>query len=279
MQLIDMHTHLGDRNYALFHPQEQHPLTAEQLIDAMNRHGIAKSILLSCESPEILPYYFTTEDAIQAMRQYPERFIAFCSMDPRRAGNLQKRIARYIEHGCKGYGELKLSLWVDDPQCQHIYAVVNEARLPLTWHIDWNLCIDDIGLPRVEAMVAKYPHIQFIMHAPGWWNHISADCDTLRGYPRGPVKPGGRCDELLANYENVWADISAGSGHNALTRDPEFGLGFVERHWRKLLFATDYLFPGQQLPQIDWIKTVAIGEEKREAIGWRNAARLLGLSA
>lgn len=278
MQLIDMHTHLGERNYSLFHSQERHPLTLEELIETMDRHNIVKSILLPAESPEILPYYFTTEDALLAVREHPERLIAFCSVDPRR-GKIRERVGRYLEHGCKGYGELKVSMWVDDPLLQQIYEVVNDFKLPLTWHIDWNLCIDEIGLPRVEAMVKKYRDINFIMHAPGWWNHVSADCDTLRGYPKGPIKPGGRCDALLSNYENVWADISAGSGHNALTRDPEFTLGFIERHWKKLLFATDYLYPGQPLPQIEWLETVPFDEEKREAIGWRNAATLLGIES
>jgi predicted TIM-barrel fold metal-dependent hydrolase len=44
---------------------------------------------------------------------------------------------------------------------------------------------------------------------------------------------------LLADYENMYADLSAGSGLGALSRDEEFTRGFLQRHRKKLLFATD----------------------------------------
>ncbi len=83
--------------------------------------------------------------------------------------------------------------------------------------------------------------MQFIGHAQSWWSHISADppAPDVTLYPRDPVKPGGLIDRLLADYENVHGDLSAGSGHGALARDEEFAAGFIRRHRRKLLFATD----------------------------------------
>ena len=41
---------------------------------------------------------------------------------------------------------------------------------------------------------------------------------------------GGLTDRWLEEYPNVYGDLSAGSGWNALTRDPEFGPDFVRRH-------------------------------------------------
>jgi predicted TIM-barrel fold metal-dependent hydrolase len=63
-----------------------------------------------------------------------------------------------------------------------------------------------------------------------------------------------------------------------VTRDPEYTAGFLARHWRKLLFGTDYLEPGQALPIVEWIKTVDLPAEHREAIMAGNARRLLGLT-
>ena len=40
-------------------------------------------------------------------------------------------------------------------------------------------------------------------------------------------------------YPNLLADTSANSGNNALSRDPEFTAGFLERHRDKLLFGSD----------------------------------------
>ena len=41
-------------------------------------------------------------------------------------------------------------------------------------------------------------------------------------YPEGPIKPGGITDKLLGDYANLYGDLSANSGNNALSRDPDF---------------------------------------------------------
>ena len=44
---------------------------------------------------------------------------------------------------------------------------------------------------------------------------------------------------IRSDYANVFGDLSAGSGANALTRDPKFARGFVQRHTRKLIWGSD----------------------------------------
>jgi predicted TIM-barrel fold metal-dependent hydrolase len=46
-------------------------------------------------------------------------------------------------------------------------------------------------------------------------------------------------DRLLSEYPNLYADLSAGSGYNALTRDEDFTAGFLERHPNQLLYGSD----------------------------------------
>ena len=58
-------------------------------------------------------------------------------------------------------------------------------------------------------------------------------------YPKGKVTPGGWTDRYLADYPNMYADMSAGSGLNALIRDEEHARGFIERHQDKLLYGSD----------------------------------------
>jgi predicted TIM-barrel fold metal-dependent hydrolase len=43
----------------------------------------------------------------------------------------------------------------------------------------------------------------------------------------------------LSDYANMFGDLSAGSGLNALTRDEEFTRGFLERHQDKLVYGSD----------------------------------------
>ena len=58
-------------------------------------------------------------------------------------------------------------------------------------------------------------------------------------YPTGQVKPGGLTDRLLADYPNIYGDLAAGSGRNAITRDEDFTRGFLERHADKLIWGSD----------------------------------------
>ena len=79
----------------------------------------------------------------------------------------------------------------------------------------------------------------FIGHGDLFWAHISADVPTDRGYPAGPIKQGGLTDQWLAEFPNLYADMSANSGNNALSRDAAFTSHFIMRHQRKLLFGSD----------------------------------------
>ena len=51
--------------------------------------------------------------------------------------------------------------------------------------------------------------------------------------------PGGLTDRYLSDYPNMYGDLSAGSGLNALTRDEDFTRDFLTRHRDKLLFGSD----------------------------------------
>ncbi len=129
----------------------------------------------------------------------------------------------------------------------------------------------------------------FIGHAQSWWAHVSAEVpppeETL--YPKGRVVPGGLADRLLSDYENMWADLSAGSGFGALSRDEDFTRGFLDRHRGKLMFATDCPCLDGKGAGLDrgcfgWrlkdlLERLAPDDGAREAILEGNARRLLGL--
>ena len=53
------------------------------------------------------------------------------------------------------------------------------------------------------------------------------------------IKPGGVTDKLLGDYPNLFGDMSANSGQNALSRDEDHARGFLRRHSSKLMFGSD----------------------------------------
>lgn len=279
MRLIDVHTHVGRllRDIPANHP--------EDLIATLDRYGIERAAVMACDNPEELDYYVTAEMVLAACARYPDRLVPFCNVDPRHRypDRFDPRpiIEDYIAQGCRGFGEILAGVPIDYPGLQQIYQVCGELGLPVLFHADHHICYDELGLPRLERMLQAYPDTVFIGHATHFWAEITADVtlDDYRGghYPAGPITPVGAADRLLATYPNLYADLSARSGYNAVTRDPAFGLSFLERHQDKLLFATDTLRPAQDQPIVDFIRHCDIHETVRAKIGYQNAVRLLRL--
>ena len=276
--MIDAHVHLGP---AFAKPSGESWLTAEQLVDRMNRWGVDQAVLLPLDSPEASTSgFFSNHDCLIAYRRFPERFLPFCCVDPRRP-QAATLLPAWQEMGCLGFGEHKTELAIDDFRSKRLYQACGELNWPVVIHLDhlvpFQLNWDEPGLPRLQRLVKELPDVVFIMHGPGWWSEISAHAPPGVTYPTGPIVAEGLADRLLSEATNVYADLSARSAYNAITRDPDFTPGFLERNWQKLLFGTDYLEPGQKCPIVEWVNAVDLPEEWREAIQEGNLKRLLGL--
>jgi len=100
-------------------------------------------------------------------------------------------------------------------------------------------------------------------------------------YPKGPVTPGGITDRLLADYPNMYGDLSAGSGLNALLRDEDHARDFLKRHQNKLLYGSDCSdsegggakCSGSQ--QLAAVRRLAPDQQALRKMLYGNAARLL----
>jgi len=273
---LDVHTHLGTTWNG------DPPLTAEALLRWMDDHNVARAVVLPLVSPESSSYLNLTERALDAARAHPDRLIPFCCIDPRtsyrggRAG-LRAMLKAYVDQGARGFGEHKAGLPIDDRRMMALYEVCDDLDLPVLFHCDDQRGIDAPGLPGLERVLTAFPGVNFIGHGPGLWASISGDATAkdLGGYPKGPVAPGGALDRLFDAHQNVWGDLSAGSGANAVGRDRDFGRSFLLRRADRLLFGTDYLKPGQPVPQFDLLAGFDLPEEVEAKIYRENAIRLL----
>ena len=272
--MIDFHAHFGTLQ------RERYPgelgLTPHQLVDRMNREGIDVAVLLPLESPEGSWGYLLTEEVVAARNDYPERFVAFCCVDPRYPLAADFIDYYVTQHGCKGFGEHVNGLAFDDPLNLRLYAKCDEHGLPLVFEISkTQYCHDDVGLPRLERCLREFPNVKWCGHGPGFWAAISGDDDGKPGYPTGPITPGGAIDRLMGRYDNLYLDLSAHSGYNAMVRDPDFISDFVERHWRRMLLGTDIVGPNRELPILRWLRELDVTADVRQAIGDGNARQLL----
>ena len=277
---IDVHTHIG----TTWNGNKE--LTADGLLRWMDEHDIEKSVLLPLTSPESSSFLLLTEPALKAAKDHPDRFIPFCSVDPRtslrggRKGFLEV-IGRYVDMGARGFGEHKVGLNFDDPLMMQIYDVCEELKIPLLFHMDNERGKDQPGLPRLEHALATYPKLKFIGHGPGWWASISGELtqEELASYPKGKVRPNGAIDRLMEKYPNIYGDLSAGSGANSISRDADFGRAFMIRRQDRLMFGTDYLQPGQAVPQFEVFDGLDLPKEVAGKIFRGNAEKVLDLKS
>lgn len=289
--LIDIHAHTA-RISGLTRPNGSRYPTPAELLEMMDAAGIDMTVVLSGVSPECRYCYVIPEEVLDICSMYPNRLIPFANVDPRmltnsRNSNFSDLLEHYKRAGCKGIGEYIPNLPFDDPLNLNLFKQVEELGLPLTFHIAPKIggfygCYDELGLPRLENVLRECPSLVLLGHSQPFWAEISRDVteENRNGYPTGPVSPG-RLPELMREYPNLHGDLSAGSGHNAISRDPEFGAQFLEEFQDRLYFGTDIANVPQELPIVEYFQKVKreglISQVAYEKITWRNAARLLGL--
>jgi predicted TIM-barrel fold metal-dependent hydrolase len=147
-------------------------------------------------------------------------------------------LERYLELGAALIAEQKFGVDCDSARMQRIYEVAAEYRVPVLMH--WQFGMYNYGFDRFYRMLEKHPRTVFIGHAQTWWANIDKKLsDPSALYPKGSVTPGGLTDRYLTNYPNLYGDLSAGSGLNALTRDEDFARDFLQRHQDRLLYGSD----------------------------------------
>lgn len=149
-----------------------------------------------------------------------------------------KEIEKYLNLGAVMIAEQKFGVDCDSVAMQRIYRLAPEHNVPVLMH--WQHGMYNYGFERFYKMLEKFPRTRFIGHAQTFWANIDKNhLDQSVLYPNGKVTPGGITDRYLTDYANMYGDLSAGSGLNALTRDEEFTRDFLQRHQDKLMFGSD----------------------------------------
>lgn len=294
MPVIDIHEHLVLRPGFILPSRKETVTTAEELVAVMDRVGIDKMIALPATSPETFAFVQSNEEVFEACDRHPGRFVKFCNVDPRLdvnslSYNFEPILSHYKSIGAKGLGELTVNLWWDDPRVQNLLRGCEKVGLPVTFHIatqEFNTygLVTEPGLGGLERALQRFPALQLLGHSPGFWSEVSGNPGAERGgYPKSKVQPGGRVPELMRKYNNLWGDLSAGSGWNALARDPEWAYGFIEEFQDRLLMGLDICWPSntKRFPLLDWMKEALdqkrVSREVHDKVMGGNAVKLLGL--
>ncbi|OYT64718.1 hypothetical protein B6U74_04950 [Candidatus Bathyarchaeota archaeon ex4484_205] len=290
--IIDIHTHASVHPYGVSKWGNRKRLTPEQLLEIMDFWGIDKAVVLPIVSPEGAFEIERMDEALLVAERCPDRLIPFVNVDARMfenspATDFTKVLEEYKERGCKGLGEVTSKLYVDDPRVMKLYEACGNLDLPIIIHFTsprgkYGL-VDEIHLPRLERMLQKYPNTPFLGHAPAFWCEVDKYVteEDRNKYPEGKIKEPGRVPELLEKYPNLYGDLSAESGYNAVNRDWEFAAWFLDKFQDKLLFGTDYGLTDLDLRHVElynrFLEEGIINDRIYDKIMWQNATKLLRL--
>ena len=258
------------------------------MIAHMNELGIDKAVLMSSSENKIP--FGKNSVCKKICQKYPERFAWMCMLDERDEATVYDRLAEYKSQGAVGIGELSFNKRLDSSFLQTVFAAAEKLELPVTIHMSPEVgfsygVVDEPRLPLLEEVLKKYPKLKVLGHSQTFWIEMSADAPDTKeernSWGKGPVVPGGRVPELFAKYENLYGDLSANSAGQAIMRDPEFGLKFLENYSDRLFFATDMVNVDMVFPLGAWLdeqlEKGTLSREAYENICWKNAQRVFGL--
>ena len=292
---IDCHAHV------LEVPSCPHPAnglqlisTPEDLLPIYDKVGIEKAIMLPIGSADSTCFVQSNEEILRIASKYPDRFIPFCNVDPRSLCNspdadLEYVLKYYKDKGCKGVGEVTANLDMDDARVQNLFDAADKCEIALTFHLSpqnhhtYGL-IEDMGLKKLEKVLQKYSKVKIFGHSQAFWAEIAANptVKDRNGYPKGKIEEEGAIQKLMRQYPNLYGDLSAGSGWNALARDEEHAVKFLNEFQDRLMFGTDICCPDRAAtPLVDLLLKLRtekkISEEVFRKVARENIIRLLDL--
>lgn len=288
------------------HPDwHQHDFKA--FIKNMDDNNIDKTWILSWETPygEYDPYYNTVlsgpilegtpktvpipfSRCLEYKEKAPDRFILGYAPDPRIPGSASMLKSAIDMYGVQVCGEIKLRALYDNPDFIEFFEFCGDAGLPVTLHFDYpeaSLVGNDYlrqyfrrnwwyggGIDNLERLLQACPNTKFLGHAPGFWCHISNDdLGLTNAIPKGPVIKGGKIEEFLQKYPNLYCDMSAGSGYFNLTRDLDYTYYLFNKYPDRFLYARDYFDSRHQ----ELIESLNLNKDVKELIYHGNAERLI----
>lgn len=236
---IDVHAHIGIKDTDIFP-------TCERLLQCYDLLNIEKGVLLPLSTAAGRYPHLSSECYYRASQMHPDRILWFCDLDSTHEdADFLTVLQHYKSLGARGLGELATQLYADDPRLDKLFSACEECGFPVTIHIAPKLgetygIVDELGLPRLEKVLKKHPKLIILGHSQPFWAEMSADIteQTRNDYPEGKVMKG-RIWDLMTKYENLYCDLSAGSGMNALMRDPENAAEFLRTFSDRVLYGCD----------------------------------------
>lgn len=266
--IIDIHQHT---NYS--------GRSDDELIQHQRDLGISRTVLLPAGSKYGLAAGCGGNDTVLAIaRKLPKEYVFFANELPD-IPETKTVLEKYLKLGAIGIGEQKFPVQADSKAIDLVASIARHYHVPVLLHFQYQTY--NLGYEKFHKILERHPKVNFIGHAQTFWGNIDKSLNQADLYPKTRVTPGGWTDRWLSDYPNLFADMSAGSGLNALMRDEDHAREFLKRHQDKLMYGSDCddrkmgTARCSGVKQIVAIRRLAPSKEVERKILYGNAARVL----
>lgn len=283
MKKIDIHVHCSKDSGHKINGQEL--ISKDQMIKSMDERGIDKSVLMSSSAKES---DLLSNDELRKICQESDRFYYMSIVDF--GQDINKQLKREKDLGSIGLGELVYNKAFNSPEIYKLLQAAEKLEMPVLFHLSPQIgkyygVYDLKGLPYLEEALKRFKNLIFIGHSQAFWCEISKyddkDSAFRDSYPKGPVDEG-RIGELMRKYPNLYADLSANSGANAIMRDKDYGISFIKEFSDRLFFGTDTFNKDQEFPLDSYLEKLGqeglIDKEDLEKIYYKNFERVFKIN-
>lgn len=234
--IVDCHVNIWNDEDVLPHYHTQLGRVRERLIGAKadadtlyrEMEKVDKAIVFALSYADTSGIDSSDETTVAAVAKYPDKFVGFAYLDPRRPDFMERLRHAIEELGLKGvkYGPIYNGVPLDDPRISEACTYLARNDVPLTMHMGTTYTrkyAADLGRPiHVEALAFRFPDLKIVMAhmAHPWYEE---------------------CVAIIRKQPNVYAEISAiyyrrWQFYNVMMTIQEYQTG------DKVFFGTDYPF-------------------------------------
>ncbi|WP_414151063.1 amidohydrolase family protein [Acetobacterium carbinolicum] len=224
---------------------------------ADNKIGINVVLPLSTKKCDCSP------EALRIVADYPNRFIAFCSVHPDDP-EMEEKIVKYKALGAKGF-KLKISdieLKNDFKPLIRLFRTCHEAELPVILHTG-SIPVDQ---ERTSKLLWKFLRSTRVELFGRLLEEMPKDFVFIFGH--SGVCEYKRVAEYLKRFPATYAEVSSQSQHSIKYLIDEVG-------YERLLFGSDWPALPQAITLSRVLMATAENKEARDHILSKNAKRLL----
>ncbi len=220
-----------------------------RVLEIYDKMGIEKGGILPFIRQNKPGGVLSWQNAKALTEENPDRFFWYTTVDLEKDTHDGKSLSEFLAEqkalGARGVGEITTKLYFDDPRVGALFCAAAKLDLPVLFHTAPTFAsrygvVDDLGLPRLERMLEEHPDVKYIGHAKAFWSEISElkDEAAREKTAKEPVVEG-RLPYLMRKHKNLYCDLSAASGSNAMMRDRAYAARFLTEFSDRVLYGCD----------------------------------------